>query len=389
MLPGDCSPSPPAVLVSTVGGSVADADVIAEMIKSILYILDGVDTVETHITISGNTAAEERLTEVANRRGVWDNLRQFFSTLYAGLERIYRGSVVLKLQVTDSNFLHCIEKAAKEGRLNELILNLLQEEGVFDTIKGQKVEITVEVRIPEDQYEEMSKEMKRKKQFACELVEELLDSSRNEEIVQHQSVKGLKDVAEEVEKIGKLLNGAMVGGAALGTAALIAAPFTFGASLAFGAATAGLGAASVVALIAAFLLSIKKSQVRQGAQESLEAYIRAVELLERNISILKKQDDVMKELVESAVVERLKVKPVQISDMMISLGQSAKSASKMVFNINGQEIPMDKMNLYEFISENVQNKRRPPSVVKDDIWDMARQIERMDVDPFRRLLQVQ
>ncbi|XP_046554734.1 uncharacterized protein LOC124264060 [Haliotis rubra] len=344
-----------------------------------------VDTVEVHIT-SENAATEDRLTEVGNKRGVWDNLRQFFSTLYAGLERIYRGSVVMKLRVTDSNFLHCIEKAAKEGRLNELILDLLQEEGVFDTIKGQKVEITVEVRIPEDQYEEMSKEMERKKEFARELVENLLDSSRNEEVVQHQSVKGLKDVAIEVATVGNNLNRAMVGGAVLGTAALgtavlIAAPFTFGASLA-------LGAASIVALIAAFLLSIKKSQVQHGAQESLEAYTRAVELLERNISILKKQDDVMKELVESAVVERLKVKPVQISDMMISLGQSAKSASKMVFNINGQEIPMDKLNLYEFISENVLNKRRPPSVVKDDIWDMARQIERKYVDPFRRLLQV-
>ncbi|XP_046578354.1 uncharacterized protein LOC124286076 [Haliotis rubra] len=349
-----------------------------EVKMSVVIRKASIDTVETHITISGNTAAEERLTEVANRRGVWDNLRQFFNTLYAGLERIYRGSVVLKLHVTDSNFLHCIEKAAKEGRLNELILNLIQEEGVFDMIKGQKVEITVEVRIPEDQYEEMSKEMERKKQTARKLVENLLDSSRNEEIVQQQSVTGLRDVAGEVQKLGNTLNGAMVGGAALGTAALIAAPFTFGASI-------GLGTASILALIGAFVLAIWKSQVRKSAQGRLEAYNDAVKILERNITTVTKLDDVMKDFVESAVIERLKVEPIMLSNMMISLQQSAGSASKLVVNVNGEEIPLDKLDLYEFIKESVKNKMRSPSKVTDDIYDMARQIERIEVNPFRRL----
>ncbi|XP_067684141.1 uncharacterized protein [Haliotis asinina] len=350
-----------------------------EVKMSVVIRKASVDTVETYITISGNTAAEERLTEVANSYGVWDSLRWFFNTLYAGLERIYRGSVVLKLQVTDSNFLHCIEKATKEGRLNEVILKLLQEEGVFDTIKGQKVEIIVEVRIPEHQYEVMSREMERKKQEARKLVKNLLDSSRNEENVQHQSVRGLIDVAEEVETLGKTLNGAMVGGAALGTAALIAAPFTFGASL-------GLGAASVLALIGAFVLAIWKSKVRESAQERLEEYNEAVKILERNITTVSRLDDVMKDLVEIAVIERLKVEPIKLSNLMISLQQSAGSSSKMVLNVNGEEIPLDELNLYEFIKGNVKDKRRPPSKVKDDIYEMARQIERMEVNPFRRLV---
>ncbi|XP_048253056.1 uncharacterized protein LOC124152960 [Haliotis rufescens] len=338
-----------------------------------------VPTVETHISINGNPAAEERMHEAAQNRGVWQSLRQFFNTLYARLERVYRGSVVIELQVKDANFLPCVEKAAKEGRLSEIILQLLQEESVFEKIKGQKVEITVEVRIPEGQYEEMSKEMDRKKQDARKLVETLLTSSRNEEVVQRQSVKGLEDVAAEVASLGTTLNIAMVGGAALGTAALLAAPFTLGASL-------GLGAATVVALIAAFALAIKKSEARQSAQVSLDEYSSAVESLDGCISTLMRQDEVMKDMVEHAVIERLKVEPIQISDMMISIQQSAGSASKLVVNVDGETIPIHKLNLYDFITKSVKNKRRPPSKVQKDIRDMARQIERMEVNPLRGLL---
>ncbi|XP_048253057.1 uncharacterized protein LOC125381029 [Haliotis rufescens] len=316
---------------------------------------------------------------VLQNTGVLQRLRQFFNNLHASLVRVYRGSVVIELEVTDANFLHCVEKAAKEGQLSEIILQLLQEESVFEKIKGQKVEITLEVRIPEGQYNEMTERLNSKKQEARKLAEDLLTSSRNEEIVQRQSVEGLEDVAVEVASHGKHLTRAMVGGVALGAAALLAAPFTLGASL-------GLGVATVVALIAAFALAIRKSAVLRSAQVGLDEYSSAVESLDGCISTLMRQDEVMKDMVENAVIERLNVEPIEISNRRISLQQTAGSASKLVVDVDGETIPIHKLNLYDFITESVKNKRRPPSKVQKDIRDMARQIERMEVNPLRGLL---
>ncbi|XP_071083998.1 uncharacterized protein [Haliotis cracherodii] len=334
--------------------------------------------VETCITIN-DPAAEESVNRAAHNRGVWRSLQEFFNTLYASLERVYRGSVVIELKVTDANFLHCVEKAAKEGRLSELILQLLQEESVFETIKGQKLEITVEVRIPEGQYEEMSKKMDRKKEKARELVEDLLTKSREEEVVQRQSVKGLDDAAEEVGILGATLSNAMIAGVAVGTIALLAAPFTMGASL-------GVGAVTIAVLISAFLSKVTNSNVRQSTEKSLINYNHAVSSLEKSISDLLNEDEVMKDMVESAFIERLNVEPIQISNIMISLKQPTGSASELVFDLGGSEIPLTNFNLLNFIIEMVRNQRRPPSEVQVKISDLARQMERMDVNPFRDLL---